>query len=235
MNVPRGSGSPPGAVERAARILARLAHRFADREAILWRGGFDEERWSGLERELLAELGAVSTSPAALAEFGRAFVEARLELTRSSLAPSGLPNGTAPSPPTVAAPTLQPFAVQVPAGPAAAIHASPIHASPGQPSGDDPISVTPHSGDEGVPTLPKGGLAPTHSERFRSTAQLGTPHDLGNPDVGARAPAEVEIRPDPSGVPRSRDRIDEPVTDEDDLSVTMHSNGRARGSAPPTK
>lgn len=84
----------PGSSERAGRILARLAHRFADREAILWRGGLDEERWSSLEQDLLRELE--NASPGDLAEFARVFLDARRELTR----------GIAPPPSTLAAPVL---------------------------------------------------------------------------------------------------------------------------------
>ena len=73
-------------IDNAARILARLAHRFADREAILWRSGLDEERWAALERSLLLELSSPTGGAEAMAHFAKAFAEARLELTRAAFA-----------------------------------------------------------------------------------------------------------------------------------------------------
>ncbi|MFO0616993.1 MAG: hypothetical protein U0414_30640 [Polyangiaceae bacterium] len=76
------SSQPPAPVAEVARILARLSHRFADREAILWRAGYDEASWTTLEAEatraLLAE--ADRGDAKAIVAFARALLEARAAL-----------------------------------------------------------------------------------------------------------------------------------------------------------
>ncbi len=76
------SSEPPTPVGEVARILARLSHRFADREAILWRAGYDETSWTTLEAEatrlLLAD--ADRGEPGAIVAFARALLEARAAL-----------------------------------------------------------------------------------------------------------------------------------------------------------
>jgi hypothetical protein len=66
-----------------ARLLARLSHRFADREAILWRAGYDEDSWSALEEDVLARLrdDLARGDPGAASAFVGAFIDARFELT----------------------------------------------------------------------------------------------------------------------------------------------------------
>ncbi len=161
-----GGTDDAGGGDRAARILARLAHRFADREAILWRGGLDEGRWTALEQELLADLDGAP--PAKLAAFARAFVAARLELTQggASAAPSpeehGKERGSVTPPSTdEAAPTLPKGAASLAArfGSTAPLgtprHASleaPLGATPSDeakpPSSSEPeaVSATLHAG-----------------------------------------------------------------------------------------
>lgn len=76
------SSEPPAPVGEVARILARLAHRFADREAILWRAGYDEASWTTLEAEatrlLLAD--ADRGEHGGIVAFARALLEARAAL-----------------------------------------------------------------------------------------------------------------------------------------------------------
>lgn len=76
------SSEAPGPVGEVARILARLSHRFADREAILWRAGYDEASWTTLEAEatrlLLAD--ADRGEHAAIVAFARTLLEARAAL-----------------------------------------------------------------------------------------------------------------------------------------------------------
>jgi len=69
-------------MEAIARLLARLAHRFADREAILWRAGYDEDSWSKLEERALVALQAdVEAGDGKTARaFARELIRARLEL-----------------------------------------------------------------------------------------------------------------------------------------------------------
>ena len=97
----------PATTEAFAKLVARLAHRFSDREAILWRGGLDEDGWAALERTTLAELSRPGASDAELAAFAKAFIAARLELTRGSAIP-GPPPSSEDAAPTVPGPTRRP-------------------------------------------------------------------------------------------------------------------------------
>jgi hypothetical protein len=76
------SSQPPAPVAEVARILARLSHRFADREAILWRAGYDETSWTTMEAEatrmLLAEADRGDTQ--AIVAFARTLLEGRAAL-----------------------------------------------------------------------------------------------------------------------------------------------------------
>ena len=171
--MPTSRASSP--IENAARILARLAHRFADREAILWRSGLDEERWTALERSLLVELSSPTGGAEAMAHFAKAFAEARLELTRAAFTTA---------------------------------HDQRISRQP---------SKLPPSIDESAPTRPRGTVDSDLGERFRSTATLGTPNRLG-------------ALPDATHV--KAPNIDDGSTDEDALSATLHSPGRAPDGTP---
>ena len=98
---PRDVRARRGNAEVIARMLARLAHRFADREAILWRAGHDEASWSRIEEDMLAQLrdevdrGELSTARV----FVREMVQARLELIGPTARPS-LDGPTVPSSPS---------------------------------------------------------------------------------------------------------------------------------------
>jgi len=63
-----------------ARLLARLAHRFADREAILERNDLSDARFLELERRTIRSM--LMATPARLCAFAVAFVDARAELLR---------------------------------------------------------------------------------------------------------------------------------------------------------
>jgi hypothetical protein len=64
-----------------AETCARLATPFADRAAVLWRAGFDEEAWGAFERACLEAIAgdADETRPRA-ARFGDVFVRTRRQL-----------------------------------------------------------------------------------------------------------------------------------------------------------
>jgi hypothetical protein len=78
-----GVGGRRGSAAALARLFARLSHRFADREAILWRAGYDEDAWSSFEEDELARLRAdLARGDASIATaFVAAVIEARFELT----------------------------------------------------------------------------------------------------------------------------------------------------------
>ena len=69
-----------------ARLLARLAHRFADREAILWRSGYDEASWTTLEAEATRRMLADADrgENGGIIAFARALLEARAALIFAS-------------------------------------------------------------------------------------------------------------------------------------------------------
>lgn len=76
-------GSRSEAFARVAHLFGRLAHVFADREAILERHALTEDSYRALERRTIEAL--LSASPAELAHFARAFAEERAELLGMSL------------------------------------------------------------------------------------------------------------------------------------------------------
>jgi len=111
--------------ETVAQIIARLCHRFADREAILWRAGHDEESWSKLEERALDQMrDELNRGRFVIA---RAFVEeivrARLDLVRPSHEPEGVSS---------AAPTIAQFARTLPA----------VFEAPSTDTNEDPFSIT---------------------------------------------------------------------------------------------
>lgn len=61
-----------------AHLFGRLAHVFADREAILERHGLTEDAYRALERRTIEAL--LGASPTELAHFARTFAEERAEL-----------------------------------------------------------------------------------------------------------------------------------------------------------
>lgn len=65
-----------------AAIVARLAHRFADRAGVLDVRGLDEDGFQRLEREVLGRVqrAAASGDTARLAELGQALLSARIAL-----------------------------------------------------------------------------------------------------------------------------------------------------------
>ncbi len=87
--------SDPAAADAAAyaAVLARLAHRFADRAGVLEVRGLDETSFGRLERDVLSRLrSAVDTGDAAVAgavlsALGRAVVYERLALLEGTHAP----------------------------------------------------------------------------------------------------------------------------------------------------
>ncbi|MFO0615869.1 MAG: HupE/UreJ family protein [Polyangiaceae bacterium] len=89
------SGSRNEAFARVAHLFGRLAHVFADREAILERHSLTEDSYRALERRTIEAL--LGASPAELANFARAFAEERAELL-GLVAPK--PAAPAPSPPS---------------------------------------------------------------------------------------------------------------------------------------
>jgi len=111
--------------ETVAQIIARLCHRFADREAILWRAGHDEESWSKLEERALVQMreeldrGSFATVRAFVEEM----VRARLDLVRPSPEPEGVSS---------AAPTIAQFARTLPA----------VFEAPSTDTNEDPLSIT---------------------------------------------------------------------------------------------
>jgi hypothetical protein len=83
-----------------AAIVARLAHRFADRAGVLDVRGLDEDRFHHLEQEVLGRVqrAAAGGDDGPLAALGRALLEARVELLSQE-------DDDPPEPLTVAAPT----------------------------------------------------------------------------------------------------------------------------------
>jgi len=79
-------GSRNEAFARVAHLFGRLAHVFADREAILERHALEEDSYRALERRTIEAL--LSASPAELAHFARAFAEERAELLGITATPS---------------------------------------------------------------------------------------------------------------------------------------------------
>jgi len=77
-------GPDPRAADAAAyaAVLARLGHRFADRQGVLEVRGLDEASFGRLERDVLSWLEdrARAGDPQPLLAFGRAVIQARLAL-----------------------------------------------------------------------------------------------------------------------------------------------------------
>jgi hypothetical protein len=71
-------GSRNEAFARVAHLFGRLAHVFADREAILERHSLNEDAYRALERRTIEAL--LGASEAELAHFARAFAEERASL-----------------------------------------------------------------------------------------------------------------------------------------------------------
>jgi hypothetical protein len=135
--------SPAPALEIVARLLARLSHRFADREAILWRQGHDEDSWATLEERALArvrdDLARGETSTAAV--FARAFSEARAELGGQA-APNTIPGAKSAVPSSDdAVPTLPRYGNRVSLGTTMQSSGAFIIDAPTT-SDDDPFAVT---------------------------------------------------------------------------------------------
>lgn len=124
------TGSRNEAFARVAHLFGRLAHVFADREAILERHALHEDAYRALERRTIEAL--LAASPAELAHFARAFAEERAELLGitpiAAAAPSqpGPVVGASVSPPA-RPPAAAPVApAMVPGAPGASAPPAPI-------------------------------------------------------------------------------------------------------------
>lgn len=128
-----------------AAIVARLAHRFADRAGVLDVRGLDEDRFQALERQVLgrAQRAAAAGDVMPLADLGQALLEARVALL-------GQDDEDPAEPLTVAAPTT--------AG----------DTTPGEP----PMDSAPRAASPDDPAASSGPTQPTPAPRHEAAIDV---------------------------------------------------------------